>query len=370
MLNRIRLKNFKCYNDITIDFSNLTVFSGKNGAGKSTAIQAILLVRQILAKKWNKGDIIDLNGELVHFGTAEDIQSKWMPEKTATVIDYIGNPFAAEITISKDTMLNDYHKMRLESIEYPERTKTIHNSEGFVYLSAERTGPKTAFDVPNSLSLLNPFGNKGENTAAIIANYGGQNLPKSDFLKRLSVEDSENSLLVQLQNCYMLLGKEVRIRYIYHEDVDKIALEFSVPTKYQTWISFRPLNVGFGLTYTLPIFTSLLIAKQGDMVIIENPEAHLHPKGQVAIGRFIACAAAAGVQVIIETHSDHVLNGIRLAVKKKEAKPDQVKLNFVVNDDSEEGAQIISPTILPNGRIDIWPEGFFDEYDNTLAELF
>ncbi len=367
MLRKLKLDNFKCYNDITIDFSNLTVFSGINGAGKSTAIQAILLMKQILASGKNKGDTIFINGELVYFGTVDDVQPKWLPEKAVTNIECLGDHCSVDITIGKDINILDLHQMRLENIEFANPQKI---SDMFVYLSAERIGPKTAFDVPRVLPGLNPFGNRGENTAAIIVEYGGRNLPKSIFLKRLSKEDSQNSLLVQLQNCYTLLGKEIRIRPIYHEDVEKIAMEYSVPTKYGTWNAFRPLNVGFGLTYTLPIFTSLLLAKEGDMVIIENPEAHLHPKGQVAIGRFIAWAAAAGVQVIIETHSDHVLNGIRLAVKNAEAKPEQIKLNFVVNDDSEEGAQIVSPTILPNGRIDIWPEGFFDEFDNTLAELF
>ncbi|MBR0459015.1 MAG: DUF3696 domain-containing protein [Victivallales bacterium] len=359
--------NFKCYNDTTIDFSNLTVFSGINGSGKSTAIQSVLLMKQILNDGKKKGDVVDLNGELIYLGTADDVQSKWMPEKTSTTMEFMDEQSSVKIMLGKDFKFSDIHKMRLEDIEYK---NIIGDFRLLAYLSAERIGPRTAFDVPHTLPRLNPYGNKGENTAAIIVHHEGEKLPKGDFLKRFSEDGSSNTLLGQLQNCYALLGKEIRIRPIYHEDAEKIALEYSVCTKYRTWNSFRPLNVGFGLTYTLPIFTSLLLANAGDMVIVENPEAHLHPKGQVVMGRFLAWAASAGVQVIIETHSDHVINGIRLAVKKEEAKPEQVKLNYVGNDDSEEGAQIVSPNILPDGRIDIWPEGFFDEYDNTLAELF
>ena len=50
--------------------------------------------------------------------------------------------------------------------------------------------------------------------------------------------------------------------------------------------------------------------------MVENPEAHLHPSAQAAMGEFLAISAASGIQVILETHSDHVLNGIRRAVKK------------------------------------------------------
>src|SRR5438046_1441121 len=83
---------------------------------------------------------------------------------------------------------------------------------------------------------------------------------------------------------------------------------------------YRPTNVGFGITYALPIVVSILSARPGSLVIIENPEAHLHPRGQVRMGELLSLASTAGIQVLIETHSDHVLNGIRLAVRAKKAK--------------------------------------------------
>ena len=75
----------------------------------------------------------------------------------------------------------------------------------------------------------------------------------------------------------------------------------------------RPTNMGFGVSYALPVITAGLLAPAGSLLVVENPEAHLHPAGQSRVGRFLAHLAASGVQVVAETHSDHVLNGVRLA---------------------------------------------------------
>ena len=72
--------------------------------------------------------------------------------------------------------------------------------------------------------------------------------------------------------------------------------------------------MGFGVTYSLPIILSGLIAKEKGLLIVENPEAHLHPAGQSRMGVFLAWLAGKGVQVLVETHSDHIINGIRRAI--------------------------------------------------------
>ena len=78
----------------------------------------------------------------------------------------------------------------------------------------------------------------------------------------------------------------------------------------------RAVHTGDGLVQVLPIVVAALSAAEDSLLLIENPEANLHPAGQAHMGEFLAEVAAAGVQVILETHSDHVLNGIRRAVKQ------------------------------------------------------
>ena len=98
------------------------------------------------------------------------------------------------------------------------------------------------------------------------------------------------------------------------------------------------------------------------MILIENPEVHLHPAGQALMGQFMADVARAGIQVLVETHSDHVLNGVRRAVKDGRFAADQVAINFF-RTRSDDLPQVLSPTLDDSGNIDDWPEGFFDQFD-------
>ena len=70
------------------------------------------------------------------------------------------------------------------------------------------------------------------------------------------------------------------------------------------------------------------IAFHGELIVIENPETHLHPKGQANLAKLIALVAEQGVQIIIETHSDHIINGLRVATKQKFIKPNNSKVLF------------------------------------------
>jgi predicted ATPase len=131
---------------------------------------------------------------------------------------------------------------------------------------------------------------------------------------------------------------------------------------------FRPVNVGFGLTQVLPIVVAALSAKPEDILLIENPEVHLHPAGQMLMGRFLAEVAHAGVQVVVETHSDHVLSGVRRIIKASQLKADRVAIHFF-RPRSEGVTQVVSPSIDPSGSIDEWPDGFFDQFDQDASHF-
>lgn len=149
----------------------------------------------------------------------------------------------------------------------------------------------------------------GEHSIAILFNNLDQDISSS-----LTLKTAPPTLFQQVQARMreFFPGFEYTI-----EPIDKInAVTLGIRTSEDTDFH-RPMNVGFGLTQILPIIISCLTAQQGIFLIIENPEVHLHPKGQAMMGEFLAEVANNGVQIIIESHSDHVLNGIRRAVKCK-----------------------------------------------------
>ena len=365
MLKSLHLQNFKCYLDADIGLKNLTVFSGVNGAGKSTAIQALLFLRQMKQMKHQLGKTVCLNGGLVHFGSVYDVLSSWssskQPEFRIQVASDSGQK--ASVCLERNDQEESMNVMTLK--EYAIEPMNLFD-DGFAYLSAERIGPRICFEVQSEDDALNKYGKYGEYTVGYIAQT--KKLPNPRLLEKLD-DPATNDFLYQLNSSFGKLGKQVQVRTDLRTDMERVGLAFSFAGKAGWGKDHRPINVGFGLTYTLPVYVALLLAKPDDLIIIENPEAHLHPKGQVAIGEFLSLVAASGVQIVLETHSDHLLNGIRMAVKKGVVRNSDVQLNFVVNNDCKEGADVITPEIDSNGRINIWPEGFFDEYDNALAEL-
>ena len=116
---------------------------------------------------------------------------------------------------------------------------------------------------------------------------------------------------------------------------------------------------------------ALLASQQDALVLLENPEAHLHPRGQFQLGELMARAASCGIQVVVESHSDHVLNGIRIAVRQGILAPKQVRLYYLERkpEIDQISSQVISPCIDKNGRMDQWPDGFFDEWEKSLEML-
>ena len=102
---------------------------------------------------------------------------------------------------------------------------------------------------------------------------------------------------------------------------------------------------------------------------MENPEAHLHPSAQSKIGRFLAKVANSGVNVIIETHSDHIINGVQIAVAEKEIKNTNVTVNFFSQFEDKTQPDVNSISIKEKGELTEWPKGFFDQSQIDYSHL-
>jgi predicted ATPase len=129
-------------------------------------------------------------------------------------------------------------------------------------------------------------------------------------------------------------------------------------------------NIGFGISYSLPIIVTGLVAKKDSLFIVENPEAHLHPKGQSNIGYFLGKVAEAGVKIIIETHSEHVVNGLRRAILESSSlKATDANIYFFNGFDSNQDPKIELIGIDDDGSLSKFPKDFFDQVNQDLSEI-
>ncbi|MBQ7585556.1 MAG: DUF3696 domain-containing protein [Desulfovibrionaceae bacterium] len=368
MINAIELANFKCFQKQRITFRPLTLLTGVNNSGKSTVIQALLLLQQNLTfsgdgssfgnlkrKEYQK---IVLSGELVNLGLLEEVLYNKADDDTFTITIERN-----EATISIKAVADGNELSAVcDSPVFP-------NLSSFQYLCADRLCPQTFYPMPTAGKIpLNAIGNKGEFAAYYLYTFGQTKILHADLkgpnLLVSNAAGDSTTLQMQIEAWLSKLGTPVRIQTERPSGTDGVVLRFSFPDISSSY--YRPTNVGLGLTYALPIFVASLCSKSGSLLIVENPEAHLHPKGQALMGHFLSRVAACGIQVIVETHSDHVLNGIRVAVKEGHLEAKKVQINFF----HKLGASIIDvPQIDKNGHIDQWPEDFFDEVDKQLSNL-
>lgn len=98
----------------------------------------------------------------------------------------------------------------------------------------------------------------------------------------------------------------------------------------------RPVNVGSGISYLISVIISCLGAEEGSIVIIENPEIHLHPKAQSRLCEFLYFVSKSRRQLFVETHSDHIFNGLRVGIATGKMKQEDITVNFLAMNEQYE----------------------------------
>ena len=376
MITSLHLLNFKPFANQLLEFKKLTLFSGLNSTGKSSVMQSLLLLRQSYQQGLLPEKGLALNGDFVNVGTARDALFEGAKE------DLIGFDIVWENNSEGLWRFKyDQEVDVLNIVSKPVNSEVYQSNifgNNFHYLQAERIGPRPFNEMSDyQVRQLGQLGIKGEYATHFLAINGRKVIPNSSLshpevkLKTLRNEEQSTAksmdLIDQVEAWMGEVSPGTRLKIDAKSDVDLMSFQYS----YGDSNPYRATNVGFGISYTLPIIVAALASTPGTIILIENPEAHLHPKGQVKMGELLALAASGGVQVVIETHSDHVLNGIRLAVHGGKLDPKDVRLHYFQRQNKEGQAvtEVISPKIDRNGRIDRWPDGFFDEWDNSLEIL-
>ncbi len=370
MLTNITIQNFKSLKDAEIKFAPLTLFSGLNGLGKSSVIQVLLLLRQSFKDQNFSNGLFLRSDDLLQLGLGKDVYSidadtdqglsfelEWNYENTL-FISFNAN-LEKDVLSKKEFRVTDDLVLDDESLF----------SRDFQYLSANRINPQIQYKTSTHfVEDLKSLGKTGEYTAHYLA----KNQDKTLSNIGLKHKNAKSDTLIDNVTAWMSdLSPGVKINPTYHQDLESASLSYQFEEKDDYTDSFKPIHVGFGLTYVLPVITALLMSKSGDLVIIENPESHLHPAGQSKIGHLCALVANTGVQVVLESHSDHVLNGIRVAIKQKELDSEDANIYFFQRDvDSNTHETDLKPLYIDeNGNVDEWPKGFMDEWESQLDKL-
>lgn len=378
MIDSIHLNHFKCFSRLDLTLGQLTLLTGRNATGKSSVIQSLLLLHQGIVGS-GRSTQIPLNGEIISLGSFSDVLDG-RSGRTSFSLGISSNDYRVDWTFTSDdkatlvaplvkvTDSSGWSKSDAAGVDIyaplsgpdssrEDATLLLGDLDTLIHVSTERIGPRETYSAdPSGDDQLGP---RGEYTAWFLHRNGEREVAES--LRR---PDTPPQLIRQTEAWLAHFFPGVAFEVERIRDTNLLTLRFRTSSK----DSFhRPSNVGYGLSHLLPVLVGGLGVKPGSMFIVENPEAHLHPSAQAEIGSFLAAVAAAGAQVLIETHSDHVLNGVRLAIKNKVIKPEDTQIHYFNSRDSD--FQVISPIVRPDGSLDQWPTGFFDQIEKDLDQL-
>lgn len=371
MIDYLQIENFKSLRKVSLPLGRLSLFFGMNGMGKSSVLQALLLLRQ---SYWWGGahnlERLRINAGLVKLGSVSDILCQnadkeelrfYIKSDDGTVLDV---RFLADDTSGQPAVLSRRHGAIATWDDIYDQTLFGLNS--LYYLGANHVGPETNYDYSGwDGEVADSLGPDGRYVVPFLASNGSS----FEVPPELRHPGSQSAYLIDQASAWMSeispgvrlsatafpsrLSAELRVRY----DAEMLMTD-----------DIKPVNVGFGIPYALPTIVELLVANPGDLVILENPESHLHPKGQVAIARLMARVAAHGVQVVCESHSDHVINGVRLAVKQGVLDPGDLLVSYF-DKDAYQDTHIHHLEVDSKGALSSYPDGLLDEWGVLMAQL-
>ena len=375
MITKVGLQNFKCFKGLDeIAFRQITLLTGCNGRGKSSVFQSLLLIAQSLQAGKNL-NYLCLNGRFTHLGTYSDVLNRGVGAGgtfTIRIETDDKEEVAYEIVCRQDAQ-ND-RLVEFEHFVVTRKGGAKTDLIGVIGADDAKATPSVGLTTSAGLALQSQL----RNVYFVAAERQG---PTSYFPKRDDInldpvgshgEFSVNTLYEQKENLKTKLTE-----YLSHIMGGAFVNVDSVNDEYISLLldsadsseGYKPINVGFGYSYVLPILITLLIAENGSKIFMENPEAHLHPGAQSRLMEVIIhIAKEKKLQLFIETHSDHVINAARIAVKKQKIDYGSVGIVHIVR--GEENQSIVMPIDMDeNGNLTQYPDDFMEEWGNQMMQL-
>ena len=392
MLTGLGLKNFKCFESLDLRLAPLTLLCGSNGAGKSSIIQSLLLLRQSKIGSALETGTLLLRGPLVDLGTGRDVlfedsasevlgfslQSSDTSERLRLKCESIKDKFRLNLESARSSVLS--HDLRPDNLSDGRRLsgKTVDPSAGdnwqwnhippfggqVVYVRSERSSRLNNLWYTDIIDCCKGLDYQREVSTDHSSFVQDRPLPNDD-IRCNGIPDRCLSSVVEYWFEQLMPTSILRLERVTNPDSNAAGFSFMRREGREKQL-YRAWNVGFGSLHVIPVLMALL-AQSGSLCLIENPEAYLHPRGQTKLSELAVRASLAGLQVVIETHSDHFFDGIRIAIRNRMISPDNVAIHYFQHTGTK--ADVTSPTMDSDGRLSSWPEGFFDQHEENLSKL-
>ncbi len=350
MLSKIVIDGYKSIDREELKLENFTLLAGINSAGKSSVIQAMLYMLKRYESVSNQG-----REHGVEIGRFSDIRNSIKGNREILF----------ELYAEEGETIWKSNASITQSIGTFEETMN-HNGDGYaethkiVYLSVDRVGVERTYEL--NVADSKEIGERAEYAYSYLAQWGIDPLPEETF----AYEPEKVGISLSNQVNYWLeylMGFHVQTNIIW--DVDQVVVTYSNARDNRY---YRGKNVGTGITYIAMLIIAALTCKKDDTIIIENPEIHLHPRAQSRFMEFLAFLAARDLQVIVETHSDHIYNGMRKCIKKGTLKKEKIAAYFLELDETMQ-TKVERIHLNDQGAEENHPYGMFDQFDDDLDDL-
>lgn len=337
MLNCVKIQGFKCFQKAEIRFSNFTLLAGKNSTGKSTVIQAVLALYQNSASS--------LAGKYMNIGTVNEVKN-WIAGSKKISLEAVYELHGEVCSYSK--IFDDDNEER-NGTEFPDEINVR-------YLTADRIGVEDTYQ--KSLEGKEKIGVRCEYAFFYLAGHKDEEIREKGF-----IYDRTTKITLSGQVDYWLeriLGYRVIAEEIPGTELIRVSYR-----NRELGRNIRPKNVGTGVSYIAEIIIAAFSCKKDDVLIIENPEIHLHPSGQCELMEFLIFLAGKGLQVVMETHSDHIFNGLRRCVSSDRISNDKVRIYFFQQNEDKISLPV-EILLDEDGHVKNQQDGLFDQIEKDL----
>lgn len=373
MITRLEVSGFKSlYTPQAIDIKPLTILAGANSSGKSSVMQPLLLMKQTFHAPFEPEGALLLNSTNVKFTSVDQMFSK--NQSTFTVTLTLAENAKISLDFGKNADNSLYMKASITGMA------NVNSSDINIENTFENMYILTALFV----SLDSFFTNLSPIHKSIIQllHLRGLRSPPERTYPRTGIDSSFKGLFDDYVASILLnwqtkqpeniekLSKYLTdlglTSHIAAKRLNDVHLELEVATSLQDANNkVNIADVGFGVSQVLPVIVALMVAEPEQLVYLEQPEIHLHPRAQHKLAKIIADAAQRGVRVIVETHSSLLLLGVQTLVAEGNLSPELVKLHWFQRDMNTGATTITSADLDEMGA---FGEEFPEDFDDVILK--